>query len=168
MALLLRKTAYCAVISLSLLSQGCSGNGAGLSGLDLLTKENIGAVTGAAGGAWIGSNIGGGKGNTVATAAGTLLGGILGANVGRSLDSADMQYYDRNSQYAMENSRSGETTTWNNPDSGVSGTITPTRTYESAGRFCRDYTQTINVDGRNVQGTGRACREDNGAWTIIQ
>lgn len=152
----------------SMLLQSCSSNGGGLSGADLLTKENVGALAGAAGGAWVGSNVGKGKGNTVAIATGTLLGAMLGSNIGRSLDQADMAYYDRTSQYAMENARTGATTTWNNPDSGASGTITPTNTYQTAGgQYCREYTQTINVDGRSVQGQGQACRNPDGTWTIV-
>lgn len=145
---------------------GCQAGG---QNDNLFTKENVGAVTGAAAGAWIGSNVGGGKGNIAAIAAGTLLGGYLGKTVGASLDKADMQYYNQTSQSALENSRTGVTSAWNNPDTGNSGTITPTRTYQNpTGGNCREYTQTINIGGQIERGYGTACRDANGSWQITQ
>ncbi|MET0154693.1 MAG: RT0821/Lpp0805 family surface protein [Rickettsiales bacterium] len=175
---LLKKTfsfaSLCAVTG-TLFLQGCAqqgggayggGYGSGGSG-NIFTKENIGTVAGAVGGAWVGSNIGKGKGNIAAIAAGTLLGAALGKNLGASLDSADMARYNRTSQYALESTSTGTTSSWRNPDSGHSGSITPTRTVQNPdGTYCREYTQIIHVDGRDVEGHGRACREADGSWKI--
>lgn len=138
-------------------------------GTTTFKKEHLGALTGAVGGAWIGSNVGKGKGNIAAIAAGTLLGGYLGKELGASLDRADMKYYDQTSQYAMENNKSGVTSNWKNPDSGNYGTITPSRTYQTAqGNYCREYSQTIVVGGKKEQAYGTACRQDDGTWKIVQ
>jgi len=135
----------------------------------IFSKENIGTGLGAVGGAWAGSNVGKGKGQIVGIAAGTLLGAAIGNSVGASLDRADMAYYNRTSQSALEASKTGATSSWSNPDSGNSGTITPTRTYQaSGGSYCREYTQTINVGGRTEQGHGTACRQPDGTWKITQ
>jgi len=132
-----------------------------------MTKENVGAATGAVGGAWIGSNVGKGKGNIAAIAAGTLLGGYLGKEVGASLDRADMAYYNRTSQNALESAPVGSTSTWQNPDSGNKGTFTPTKTFKTEqGTYCREYQQTVTIDGKTQQAYGQACRQPDGTWQI--
>lgn len=159
-------TKITALLLASLLLASCENTGNGGLG-NLLTKENIGTATGAVGGAWIGSNIGKGKGNIVAIAAGTLLGAQLGRSIGASMDRADMQYYHQTSQQALENSRTGSTSTWSNPDSGNYGSITPTRTYQAGnGLHCREYTQNIYVGGQSEQAVGTACRQPDGTWQI--
>lgn len=132
------------------------------------SKETLGTVGGAVAGGLIGSTIGGGTGRTVAIVAGSLLGGALGNSIGASLDRADMSYYNRTSQYALENGRPGEALPWRNPRSGNSGTVTPGDYYETAGGYCREYTQTIRVGGRTEQGYGRACRQPDGTWQIVE
>jgi surface antigen len=137
---------------------------------NLFSKENIGMATGAAGGAWVGSNVGKGKGQIVGIAAGTLLGGFLGKSIGASLDKADMNYYHQTSQSTLETAKTGTTSSWSNPDSGHSGTITPTRTYQdpSTGQNCREYTQTVNIGGKSEKAFGKACRQADGSWKIAQ
>lgn len=136
---------------------------------DLFSKQNIGTAVGAAGGAWAGSNIGKGKGRIVGIAAGTLLGAALGRELGASLDRADMAYHNRTSQHALENTRTGVTSSWSNPDSQNSGTLTPTNTYQRAdGTYCREYTQIINVGGQQTEGYGTACRQNDGTWKIVK
>ena len=50
---------------------------------------------------------------------------------------------------ALETNRTGVTATWNNPDSGHSGTVTPTQTFQTAsGQFCREYQQTVTIGGK--------------------
>ncbi len=152
------------VAILSTTTIACSTNGGADGGIK---KADIGTLGGAIGGAWIGSNVGKGKGNIAAIAAGTLLGAYLGNQVGASLDRADMAYYNQTSQSALENNKVGTSSTWHNPDSGNSGTITPTRTYQASnGAYCREYTQTISVGGKASEGYGTACRQPDGSWQI--
>lgn len=48
------------------------------------------------------------------------------------------------------------------------GTVTPTRDgYSSAGRYCREYQQTIVVGGRNESAYGTACQQPDGSWEIV-
>jgi len=134
---------------------------------NIFTKENVGAATGAVGGAWIGSNVGKGKGNIAAIAIGTLLGAKLGQTVGKSLDKADMGYYNQASQNALERTRNGKTTTWVNPNNGHSGSITPVKTFQNpSGYHCREYSQTITINGKHEEAYGTACRNADGTWTI--
>lgn len=138
---------------------GCADNG---------PKQTGGTLVGAGLGALAGSQIGGGKGQLAAVALGALGGAFLGSEVGKSLDRADRTYMAQNSQSTLERTPTGQSTSWRNPDSGHSGTFTPTRTYQEQGRDCREYEQTIYVGGRNETAVGRACRNPDGTWQIVQ
>lgn len=133
-----------------------------------INKQTGGAVLGGVGGAVAGAQFGKGKGKLAATALGTLLGAFVGSQVGASLDRADEMYATHAGQTAFETVPSGQTVAWNNPDSGNSGTITPTRTYEPApGQYCREYQQTVIVGGEEQSSYGTACRMPDGAWKIV-
>ncbi len=132
-------------------------------------KKTIGTIAGAAGGAALGSQIGKGRGNIIAVALGTLLGAGLGQEVGASLDRGDIAYYNKTSQKALETGQPGQVLPWNNPQTGVSGTVTPSNYYQTAqGRYCREYTQSISVGGQVSQGYGTACRQPDGTWQIVE
>lgn len=131
-------------------------------------KQTGGAIIGGALGGLLGSQVGGGKGKLAATAAGTVLGLFLGSEVGKSLDKADRAYAQQTANQAFEKNPVGQTSTWSNPDSGHSGSVTPTRTvYASSGEPCRDYETTVTIDGRTETATGRACRQPDGTWKIV-
>lgn len=149
------------------LLSACQQNGSGASTIGGISKQDAGSVLGGVGGALLGSQVGGGNGRLVAVAAGTLLGSALGNSVGASLDRADMTYYNRVSQQALESGASGEALPWKNPASGNGGTVTPSKYYQTAsGNYCREYTQTIKVGGKIQEGVGTACRNEDGSWTI--
>lgn len=130
-------------------------------------KELVGTATGAVAGGLLGSQIGDGSGQIWAAGAGVLLGSILGAEVGRSLDKADMAYA-RQATTQAHSVPLGESVSWNNPESGNAGVITPVRDgRSSAGRYCREYQQTITVGGRQQEGVGTACQNPDGSWEIV-
>ena len=57
---------------------------------------------------------------------------------------------------------------WVNPDSGNSGSYTPTKTYQvDSGQYCREFQQTITVGGQTEDAYGTACREPDGSWRIV-
>ena len=131
-------------------------------------KQTGGAIIGGALGGLLGSQVGGGKGRLAATAAGTVLGLFLGSEVGKSLDKADRLYAQRTANQALETNRAGQTSTWTNPDSGHSGSVTPTRTvYTQNNEPCREYETTVTIDGRTETATGRPCRQPDGTWKIV-
>ena len=131
-------------------------------------KGTLGTIVGAGLGALAGSQIGGGKDNMVAIAMGTLAGAWMGGELGKSLDKADQAYMNRSTQESLEYSKTNVTTSWRNPDSGHSGTVTPTQTYQKAsGEYCRTFEQTIYVDGKTEAATGRACRQSDGTWKVV-
>lgn len=140
----------------------------GIMGGGGITKSDVGTVIGAAGGAALGSRVGSGTGRVASIAVGTLLGAGLGREVGASLDRADMSYYTNTQQRALETAQPGQTLPWNNPQSGNSGSFTPSNYYtNNQGQYCREFSQTIQVDGRSERAYGTACRQPDGTWRIV-
>lgn len=151
-----------ALMMLIVMLGGCAQVGQGISDNP---KATMGGMLGAAGGGLIAAAAGGG---TAGIIGGVLIGGLLGGALGGALDSRDKQLAAQNAQNTFENARTGETSTWKNPDSGHSGSITPTNTFQNAsGQYCREYQQTINVGGQKEQGYGTACRQPDGSWKIV-
>ena len=131
-------------------------------------KEGLGTAVGAVAGGLLGNQIGSGRGQTAATVAGIFIGGMLGRDVGASLDQLDRQMMTQTSYTALEKLPSGVSSSWHNPDSGHSGTVTPTKTYKSNNSYCREFQTTVQV-GQQVQNAyGTACRQPDGSWKIIQ
>ena len=137
------------------------------TGCETGPKQAVGTLGGGALGAWAGSTIGQGRGRVVATAVGAVLGAFLGSSIGRELDAADEKLARQTAQGSFESSKTGQTSSWRNPDTGHSGTITPTKTYHStSGQYCREFQQTIVVGGKTERGFGTACRQPDGSWQI--
>jgi surface antigen len=67
---------------------------------------------------------------------------------------------------ALENNRVGQTTSWSDPD-GSNHTLTPTQTYKENSRPCRDFRQTVEIDGQTEIMTGKACRQSDGSWQLV-
>lgn len=134
-----------------------------LAGCQEVRNEHVGMGVGGALGGLLGAQVGGGTGQLAATAAGALLGAYLGGNVGRTMDEVDRAKTHR----TLEGTPTGQTTSWQNPDSGHTYQVTPTRTYEQDSRPCRDYTTEAWIDGRRETVRGTACREPDGTWRSI-
>jgi len=141
---------------------GCAGNGGGLSENKGLA---IGGLGGAAGGGLIAAAM---HANPAGIAAGVILGGLTGGLIGHLVDNKDKQIAAQSAHQALENTPSGQTVTWRNPDNGHTGTVTPVRTYQTnSGQYCREYTQTVTIDNRPQQSYGTACRQADGSWKIV-
>jgi surface antigen len=129
-------------------------------------KQTVGTLGGAVLGGLAGSSMGKGSGRLWATGAGALLGGFVGSEIGKSLDASDRMYnaqaWDRAQMAPLYSDVS-----WRNPDTGHSGYITPVREgRNSYGYPCREYKQTIVVDGRAQSAYGTACQDRSGAWVL--
>jgi surface antigen len=79
-------------------------------------------------------------------------------------------------QSVLEHNPTGVASIWNNPMTGYSGTVIPTRTVTPKDRPpCRDFVIVVNIGGNEAHGYGRyfketstACREDAGNWEILK
>jgi surface antigen len=154
------------ILTLALVSTVALGacesmNGAG-------NKQILGGAGGAVLGGLAGSQIGGGSGRLWATGAGVLLGALAGSEIGASLDKADRAYAQQ-AAYKANTAPIGETITWNNPDSGNYGTVTPVRDGRdsNSGAYCREFQQTIYVGGKQESAYGTACQQPDGSWKIV-
>ena len=137
----------------------------GVGGTGVGTATAVGGLGGAAAGGLLGAALGGGG---TGIAAGTILGGLLGAGVGYALDQRSQQLQAQTVARSLETAPSGTTATWVNPDNGIQGTVTPVQTYQTqTGMHCREFQQTITVEGQTQQGHGTACRQPDGSWRIV-
>lgn len=129
-------------------------------------KQTVGTAGGAVLGGILGSKVGGHSGQLWATGAGALLGAFVGSSIGKSLDQADMAYH----QQAVEQAYSAplnKTISWNNAESGHSGTITPVREgHDASGGVCRQFKQAIMIDGQAQTAVSTACQNRDGTWSV--
>lgn len=155
----MKKTAIMVTLAGALALGACADTG---------PKQTAGGLGGAVLGGLLGSQVGGGSGQLWATGAGVLLGAIVGSEIGRGLDEVDRMKMQRTTQASLEHTQTGAASTWSNPDTGNSGTVVPTQTYQRAdGTYCREFTQTINVGGQVEEAYGTACRQPDGSWKIV-
>lgn len=126
-------------------------------------REQAGTVIGGVLGGVLGAQVGGGRGRTVAIIAGTLAGAAIGGAVGQSMDANDR----RKVAETLEGVRTGVPATWRNPDTGAQYSVTPTRTYETAGGPCREFTTHALIGGKRETVYGTACRQPDGSWRVM-
>jgi surface antigen len=131
-------------------------------------KEAGGTVVGAAAGGLIGNAIGGSSGNRLAgTVIGAAVGGLIGNRIGAALDDEDKRRAYAAQMQALETGPSGAPVAWRNPDSGRYGSVVPGPAYQASGATCRQFTDTIYIDGTPQTERGTACRNPDGTWTAI-
>ncbi len=153
-----------AVLALSLFA-GCA------------TRTQTGAVIGGTVGAMAGSMWGHGSGrghmgwgaprgggNLAAVVIGAAVGGAIGAIIGQEMDEQDRL---RTAQ-VLEYNRTGEASTWVNPDKETAYTVVPTRTYDAAQGPCREFNTQANIGGKTQEIYGTACRQADGSWKVVK
>lgn len=140
-----------ATVSASLVLGGCQ-----------TTQEEQGRIIGAIAGGLLGNQVGEGSGKVAATIAGTMLGGYLGGKLGREMDDNDRY----RAQTALEDTPTGDTSRWSNPDTGHDYAVTPTRTYYQKQQPCREYTTEAWINGKKQTVYGTACRQADGSWQV--
>lgn len=128
-----------------------------------LSRGTQGAGIGAAGGAIVGQAIGR---NTEATLIGAAVGTMLGYIVGNEMDKHDKRELNQ----AYEFGRSGQTTAWQNPDSGNNYQVTPQPAYTSPQdpqTPCRKAEILATIDGKTQKTYTTACRNNRtGQWEL--
>lgn len=132
-------------------------------GCETTTHAQEGEVIGAVIGGVVGAQIGDGDTRTAAIILGTIAGSMIGRHIGQTMDDTDRMM----TAQSLNNSRTGEATTWVNPDTGYRYTVTPTRTYEESGGPCREFQLDATVGGRTDQDIyGTACLQADGSWLV--
>ncbi len=152
-----------------------------------------GTLMGASLGGYLGSTMGKGDGRLAATGAGVFLGGALGNSIGESMDRADAAYasrgrfygpsyappfYDYEPNYVAPPAPPPPRVVFVEPQI-VEYRRVPSPVYVEEGfigpkppppprphRHCREFTQTIKIDGQVHESYGTACLRPDGSWQI--
>ncbi len=141
--------------ALSVIMVGCTTTGG--------PNEEAGMLIGGVLGGVLGSRVGDGRGQTAATIIGAMAGMAIGGSIGRSMDDVDRMKLAT----AMETTRTGVVTEWQNPDTGYQYTVKPTATTETSEGPCREFTLDAQIGGSSEEIYGTACRNPDGSWRIV-
>jgi len=132
--------------------------------LSTSTGNLVGSAAGAAAGGLVGSQFGKSSGNTIATIVGVLGGALGGGYVGRSMDTTDRACAGQSLEHAPVN----QPVAWQNPSSGSSYWVTPTRDLRGRnGELCRNYITDGVVAGTPQRAENTACQQPDGNWKPV-
>jgi len=94
---------------------------------------------------------------------------LVASNPGRYLSYDDMRILDQVTRDNLEFRQTGDTDFWRNVATRHSGSVTSLSVlYRADGTPCRDLEQTAVVNDVVARARGRACREVNGVWDVVQ
>ncbi|MBT8092564.1 MAG: glycine zipper 2TM domain-containing protein [Gammaproteobacteria bacterium] len=134
-----------------------------IAGCETTSHAQQGEIIGGVLGGVLGAQIGEGRGNTAAIILGTLAGSMIGRHIGETMDENDRM----KTAMTLNDSRTGEGTTWVNPDNGNRYTVTPTRTFEQTEGPCREFRLDATVGAQEDQEVyGTACLQADGSWLV--
>jgi len=151
----MKKLILVGLVSLPLIG-GCASK--------MQTGTALGALTGGALAYGLGQNS---SKKELWTVLGIGLGAMIGQSIGQQLDERDQYLMAQTFEFAMEKAPTNETAKWENPDTGVGGSVTPTKTYSTTeGTPCREFTTSVSIGGQTEQAYGTACRQADGSWKI--
>lgn len=133
------------------------------AGCETISHEQQGELLGGVIGGVIGAQVGDGRGRTAAIIVGTIAGSMIGRHIGESMDDTDRI----RTAMVLNDSRTGESTSWVNPDTGYRYAVTPTRTYEQGPEPCREFRLDATVGDQSHQHVyGTACLQADGSWLV--
>lgn len=136
-----------------------------LSGCETTSHAQEGEIIGGIIGGIAGAQVGEGRGRTAAIIVGTIAGSMIGRHIGETMDAADRAQ----TANTLTHNRTGQTSSWVNPDNGNVYEVTPTRTYESESGPCREFTIDATIGGEDEQAVyGTACLQQDGSWKLVQ
>ena len=148
-----RRHSLIAALTLSTVLVACETTTHGQQG------EMLGGVIGGV----IGAQVGEGRGRTAAIIVGTIAGSMIGRHIGETMDDVDRM----RTATVLNDSRTGETTSWVNPDNGHVYAVTPTRTYEQGVGPCREFRLDATIGDESHQHVyGTACLQADGSWLV--
>ena len=128
-----------------------------------LSHELTGGMIGGVAGGLIGHQVGKDTGRTVASVGGIVIGALVGSAIGRQMDEVDQTCV----AYALEHAPDRQRIVWNNTENGNEYAVVPTRTYQRDDRYCREYSTTATIAGKDQTVNGTACRQSDGTWRLV-
>lgn len=88
-----------------------------------------------------------------------------GASLLADLDPADRQKAEAARQTALDKGASGTAVSWKSDlNGGRFGSVVAGPVFASEGKDCRQFTQTVYVDGVPRTGRASACKQPDGSW----
>ena len=123
-------------------------------------RKVIGTVLGGVIGGVIGNQVGDRDNRKITTVLGAVVGGMVGHNIGRSMDNADQHCTGQ----VLEQATDHQTIRWSDEAHKGEYRVTPERTYESDGRYCRDYITEYQGPNGIERDKASACRNADGTW----
>lgn len=91
-------------------------------------------------------------------------GSLVGARVGQSMDLIDQACVARVLEFAPDRAAVRWYGAPKMDYGGAAFAVTPLRTFERDGQYCRDYQAVATVGGQDEQIYGTACRMTDGVW----
>jgi surface antigen len=133
------------------------------------SADPAGVLIGALIGGLLGNAAGNDGGRSGSTFAGVIIGGAIGAAMTKDLDCEDRSYAYRSYYNGFNSGRPGARYSWNNPRTNHRGDVVVGNYYnDRAGFRCTTFTQTIYIQGRPQVARGRACRQPDGSWAVVE
>ena len=132
------------------------------------SADPAGVIIGALIGGLLGNAAGDGDNRSGATVAGVIIGGAVGAAMTRDMDCNDRSYAYRSYYNGFNSGRPGSRYSWRNPANNHRGDMVVDGYYNDRSGFrCANFTQRIYIQGRPQIARGRACRQPDGAWAVV-
>lgn len=91
-----------------------------------------------------------------------LMGAVLGGSIGRAMDNVDQGCIAGMLDHVPDR----RAISWAG-EAGHSYRVQPVRSFETEGRYCREYQAMAVIGGRQQQTYGTACRMPDGQWAIM-
>ncbi|MBT8090283.1 MAG: glycine zipper 2TM domain-containing protein [Gammaproteobacteria bacterium] len=154
---MIKKVTMSLLVAIFLLTTGL------MAGCETTSHAQQGEVIGGVLGGVLGAQIGEGRGRTAAIIVGTIAGAMIGRQIGENMDDTDRMQ----TAMVLNDARTGESTTWINPDNGNRYTVTPTQTFEQGDGPCREFRLDARVgDQADQEVYGTACLQADGSWLV--
>lgn len=154
---MIKKVTMSLLVAIFLLTTGL------MVGCETTSHAQQGEVIGGVLGGVLGAQIGEGRGRTAAIIVGTIAGAMIGRQIGENMDDTDRMQ----TAMVLNDARTGESTTWINPDNGNRYTVTPTQTFEQGDGPCREFRLDARVgDQADQEVYGTACLQADGSWLV--
>ena len=129
----------------------------------------VSALGGAILGSIIEKKISDGKHQQIAIITRATIGSITGSLLFNYLSENDRKKAKIALDKSLYDSENGRVIHWNNPESGNSGTVKPSKeNHNNSSNIeeCRTFIQTINIKYKVEKIKGRACRNSGGNWIV--
>ena len=128
----------------------------------------IGQILGSAAGAYLGSKVGTGVSNNLAIILGGAVGLLVGGKIAEALDKDEQLDLSNNVNESLEENEDYEIKEWKSKkNKEKTAEIIPLNKYNIDEETRRDFKKIVTSEGKVIEESSTACRDENGNWKII-